>query len=125
MTGTVRFTDDYGAPRSGGRTHEGIDIFAPRGRTNVAVVDGTIVHRFDAAGGNTIWLTDAKGHRYVYFHLDRFEGAPRAVKAGDVIGYTGDTGNAVGVHTHFEIRPNGGASINPYGTLLQACPNRT
>jgi murein DD-endopeptidase MepM/ murein hydrolase activator NlpD len=125
VTGSVHFTNDYGDPRSGGRRHEGIDIFAPRGRTNVAVVNGTIAHRFDPAGGNTIWLTDKNGHRYVYLHLDRFAGAPRAVTAGEVIGYSGDTGNAFGVHTHLEIRPNGGASINPYGTLLEACPNRT
>lgn len=124
VTGTVRFTDGYGDPRSGGRTHEGIDIFAPRHTPNVAVAGGTITHRFDPAGGNTIWLTTGSGHRFVYMHLQAFAGPPRNVTAGEVIGSTGDSGNAIGTHTHFEIRPNSGASINPYGTLLAACPNR-
>jgi len=123
VTGTVHFRDDFGEARSG-HAHEGIDIFAARGRPNVAVVGGTMTHRFDAAGGNTIWLTDKNGHRYVYLHLQGFAGPPRTVTAGEVIGFTGDSGNAVGTHTHFEIRPSGGAPINPYGTLLKACPNR-
>jgi murein DD-endopeptidase MepM/ murein hydrolase activator NlpD len=57
-------------------------------------------------------------------HLEQFAGGPRTARAGDVIGYTGDSGNAVGTHTHFEIRQNGGAAINPYGNLLEGCPNR-
>ncbi|MGH9032488.1 MAG: M23 family metallopeptidase [Acidimicrobiia bacterium] len=125
VTGTVGFRNDFGEARAGGRTHEGVDVFAPRGRTNVAVVDGTIVHRFDPAGGNTIWLTGKDATRYVYAHLDGYAGPPRMVTAGDVIGYTGDSGNAQGTHTHFEIRPNGGSAENPYTTLVEACPSRT
>lgn len=124
VTGTVRFGNDFGAPRSG-HSHEGIDIFAPRHTPNVAVVNGRVTHRFDPAGGNTIWLTTDDGHRFVYMHLQGFTGPPRSVTAGEVIGSTGDSGNAFGTHTHFEIRPSGGAPINPYGTLLEACPNRT
>jgi peptidoglycan LD-endopeptidase LytH len=125
VTGTVRFVDDFGDPRPGGRTHQGIDIFAPRDRPNVAVADGTIDQRWDTAGGNTIWLSADDDTRYVYAHLDHFAGAERTVERGEVIGYTGDTGNAIGTHTHFEIRPNGGAAINPYPTLVQICPDRT
>ncbi|MGH8983154.1 MAG: M23 family metallopeptidase [Acidimicrobiia bacterium] len=125
VTGTVRFRNDFGEPRSGGRTHEGIDIFAPLHRTNIAVVGGTIDQRFDPAGGNTIWLTDSAGTRFVYMHLETFAGVERTVAAGEVIGYTGNTGNASGYHTHFEVRPNGGSAINPYGPLLEACPNRS
>ena len=124
VTGTVRFTDDFGAPRSGGRTHAGIDIFASRGRPNVAVTGGTIDQRFDTAGGNTVWLSASDGTLYVYAHLDSFAGGERRVVTGEVVGYTGDSGNAVSTHTHFEIRPNAGAAVNPYPTLVAICPDR-
>jgi peptidoglycan LD-endopeptidase LytH len=126
VTGTVQFGPSFGAPRSGGRIHEGVDIFAPRHRPNVAAVAGRAVRSFDpTGGGNVLSITDKNGHRFVYLHLQSFVGAfPRAVQARDVIATTGDSGNAVGTHTHFEIRPHGGAPIDPYGTLLKACPNR-
>jgi murein DD-endopeptidase MepM/ murein hydrolase activator NlpD len=125
VTGTVEFVDDFGDPRPGERTHQGIDIFAPRGRPNVAVADGRIEQRWDTAGGNTIRLSADDDTRYVYAHLDRFAGAERTVETGEVIGYTGDTGNAMGTHTHFEIRPDAGAAVNPYPTLVEICPDRT
>ncbi|HEX6310412.1 MAG TPA: M23 family metallopeptidase [Acidimicrobiia bacterium] len=122
VPGPVSFTDDFGAPR-GTRTHQGIDIFAPRGQANVAVVAGTVVQEFDATGGgNVVKLTAADGTRYVYMHLDRFQGAPRTVAAGETIGYTGSTGNVRGSpHTHYEVRPDGGAAVNPYAMLASVC----
>lgn len=54
-------------------------------------------------------------------YLDAYAGGPRRVAQGEVVGYMGDTGSPGAVHTHFEIRPGGGRSINPYGTLRAIC----
>lgn len=124
VQGTVSFTDDFGAPRSGGRTHQGIDIFAPRGTPNVAVVAGAVFEQFESGYGNYITLAGDDGTTYIYAHLDSFAGPNRQVATGEVIGYTGDSGNAVGTHTHFELRPGGGAPANPYPTLERICTNR-
>jgi peptidoglycan LD-endopeptidase LytH len=126
VTGTVSFRDDFGDPRSGGRTHQGVDILAPRWRSQVAVAGGTVDHRWDAGGGgNGVFLDADDGTRYVYWHLQAFEGSERRVAPGDVIGYTGDTGNATGTHLHFEKRPNAGAAVNPYPMLDEACTDRS
>ena len=63
------------------------------------------------------------GNIYYYAHLSAFSGGPRIVKQGEVIGYTGDTGNAKGgaPHTHFEIRIGGVTHIDPYPTLRIIC----
>lgn len=119
----VTFTNDWGQPRPGWRVHQGTDMFAPRGSPNVAVGDGVAEQRRGGKGGNAVWLTTDDGQRYYYAHLDRFEGADRRVRRGEVIGYTGNTGNAAGgpFHTHFEIHPAGGGPVNPYRALLVMC----
>jgi murein DD-endopeptidase MepM/ murein hydrolase activator NlpD len=119
-----RFSDDYGKPRAGRRTHEGIDIFAPEGAPVLAVDDGSL--RFDTGelGGMTAYVTATDGARYYYAHLSRWEGqAPRKVKAGDVIGYVGHTGNALHTepHLHFEIHPTGTHdTVDPFPDLTTA-----
>ena len=125
----VTFYNDWGQPRSNWRVHEGTDIFAGLGTPNVAVADGLVKRRVGGLGGNAVWLEADHGVSYFYAHFDRFEGAfdgpesSRRVKKGDVIGYTGNTGNAAGgpIHTHFEIHPAGGGAINPYRILLVTC----
>ncbi|HEX5615435.1 MAG TPA: peptidoglycan DD-metalloendopeptidase family protein [Acidimicrobiia bacterium] len=125
----VTFFNDWGQPRSNWRVHEGTDIFAGLGTPNVAVADGVVKRRLGGLGGNSVWLEADHGVDYYYAHFDRFEGAfdgpesSRRVKKGDVIGYTGNTGNASGgpVHTHFEVHPGGGGAINPYRILLVTC----
>lgn len=123
VDGAVAFTNDWGQPRSEDRTHEGTDLVASRGTPNVAVVDGVVEHRTGGNGGLAVWLRGDDGVSYYYAHLDRFEGPPRLVKLGDVVGYTGDTGNAAGgpPHTHFEIHPGGHGAVNPYPTLRVLC----
>lgn len=120
------YVDTFGAPRPGGRSHQGVDIFAPRGTPLVAVAGGTLNRvGWQRLGGRRLWLTSPDGHEYYYAHLDGFapgisDGA--RVEPGQVIGYVGDSGNAAGTppHLHFEIHAPDGRALNPYPTLREA-----
>lgn len=101
--------ESYMAKR-GSRTHNAIDILAPRGTPVLSADEGRILKlRSNATGGITIYSTDPSGRLvYYYAHLDRYrdgltEGMPLA--RGDTIGYVGTTGNAPpGVpHLHFQV----------------------
>lgn len=121
VAGPTAFGDTWGAPRPGDRRHLGTDFISPRGTPLVAVVSGVATSGQNRLGGNVVYLVGDDGHRYYYAHLDRW-GTLGRVAAGDVIGYVGDTGNAVGVpHLHFEIRPGGGPNVNPYATVRMFC----
>jgi murein DD-endopeptidase MepM/ murein hydrolase activator NlpD len=124
VAGPVVFTNDWGAPRSGGRTHKGNDMFASIGTPDVAVVDGYLRYNIGGLGGIGVVLEGDDGNSYYYAHLSRIEGPERRVHRAEVIGYVGDTGNAAGgpPHTHFEIWPGGGAPVNPYPTIRVLCP---
>jgi murein DD-endopeptidase MepM/ murein hydrolase activator NlpD len=127
VDGPNSFTDTFGAPRSGGRSHQGCDIMTARNTPLLAVVNGVITSTspYDTGlGGITIHLRGGNGTVYYYAHLSSIKSGIRAgvrVSAGEVIGYAGNTGNASGgaVHLHFEIRPNGGSAIDPYPTLIK------
>jgi len=124
------FTDDFGAARADTGWHHGNDIFAPIGTPLLAVADGTLFSvGVNSLGGNRLWLRDRSGNEFYYAHLSAFaplaqEGA--AVKAGDVVGFVGATGDAVGTppHLHFEIHPAGllglgyDGVVNPYEYLI-------
>jgi murein DD-endopeptidase MepM/ murein hydrolase activator NlpD len=128
--GPSSFSDDFGAPRALTGWHHGNDIFAPFGAPIVAVADGVLFQVGETEiGGNRLWLRDGAGNGYYYAHLASFsplaqEGA--AVRAGDVLGYVGTSGDAVGTppHLHFEIHPSElaglgyDAVVNPYQHLL-------
>jgi peptidoglycan LD-endopeptidase LytH len=118
------YINDFGFPRSGGRTHQGNDIFAPAGTPIRAAFDGVARESWNSLGGNSVFVTRSDG-TYVYnAHLSAYAGVNgRQVKAGEVIGYVGNTGNAVGTppHNHFEIHPGGGSAVNPYGYLNLVC----
>jgi len=120
--GPVAFVNDWGAPRSGGRTHQGNDMFGPYGAPDLAVVSGQMEIEIGGLGGIAVWVHGDDGVSYYYAHLSRVEGPARRVARGDVIGYVGDTGNAAGgpPHTHFGIRSNG-MMVNPYPTLRVLC----
>lgn len=106
----------FGDPRDGGRRrHEGIDIFAPRATPVVAVVDGTAVVRHSNLGGNTVWLRgEGKSFYYAHLHGAAIDGRER-VDAGDVLGFVGNTGNAVTAppHLHFGIYRRGRGAVDP------------
>jgi murein DD-endopeptidase MepM/ murein hydrolase activator NlpD len=121
VAGPAAYADTWGAARSGGRSHEGVDMLGARGTPIVAVVSGTAQPKNNSLGGNAVWLTGSNGYRYYYAHLDSF-GASGAVSAGTVIGYMGDTGNARGtVHLHFEVHPGGGRAVNPTPYVRAVC----
>ena len=123
VQGPVAFVDSWGAPRSGGRRHQGVDMMSPRGTPVVAPVAGALSHRSNSLGGLTFYLNGVDGNRYYGAHLSGYanEGAGN-VEAGTVVGYIGDSGNARGNnHLHFEIQPGGGSSVNPYPTVARYC----
>lgn len=122
IAGPTVFTDSWGAGRSGGRSHKGVDMFADRGVPVVASVSGRVVHRDNSLGGKAYWLFGDNGHSYYGAHLDAYA-AQGTVSAGTVVGYVGNTGNArnASPHLHFEIHPNGGSAVNPTPTVRAAC----
>lgn len=121
------FTDVRGA----GRSHDAIDILAPKGTQVLAVADGKLVKLFNSKpGGLTIYQFDtSEKFSYYYAHLDRYaadlqEGM--TLKRGDLVGYVGTSGNAdpSTPHLHFatfELGPEKqwwkGRPINPYPLL--------
>lgn len=119
------FTDTWGAPRSGGRSHQGTDIFGARGGNVYAIVSGTVQWtQTGATSGLFLSLRGNDGHSYWYMHLQDFVASPGdSVSAGDLIAHNGDTGNAQGTtpHIHFEYHPGGGGAVNPYPLLRSVC----
>jgi murein DD-endopeptidase MepM/ murein hydrolase activator NlpD len=127
--GASGYGDTYGAPRATVTWHHGIDIFAPLGAPLLAVTDGIVYSvGWNDIGGNRLWLRDTRGNEYYYAHLSAF--SPLAVngaivRAGDVLGFVGQTGDAEGTpyHLHFEIHPREllhmgyDGVINPYPYL--------
>lgn len=120
-----QFTDTWGAPRSGGRRHQGTDIMGARGGNVYAITSGTV--QFTKSGsmsGLFLGLRGDDGNAYWYMHLQDFVAGPgQRVAAGQLIGHNGDTGNARGTspHIHFEYHPGGGGAANPYPLLRAVC----
>ena len=121
VAGPRAFGDTWGASRSGGRSHEGVDMMSPAGTPLVAVESGSVQFKTTRLGGNSVWLNGASGTRYFYAHLSAWEGSSRSVSRGEVIGYVGATGNTTANHLHFEVHPGGGRAVNPYPYVRAAC----
>jgi Peptidase family M23 len=111
--GPSSFGDTFGAFRGdiAGHWHHGDDIFAPLGAPILACADGVVFSvGWNDVGGNRLWLRDNEGNEFYYAHLSAF--SPLAVngnrvKAGEVVGFIGNTGDASGTpyHLHFEVHP--------------------
>ncbi len=132
--------DGFGAPRYAGgyHPHAGNDIVAPEGTAIRAPFDGTARSSYNGLGGNSVYVYGSQG--YVYnAHLSQYSSASNGpVRAGEIIGYVGNTGDAQGgiTHDHFEWHPNTiptdwpkspygyaviGSAVNPYPLLVQVC----
>lgn len=109
--GPAGFTNDYGAARASTGWHHGNDIFAPLGAPVLAPTGGELfLVGWNAVGGHRLWLRDDAGNEFYFAHLSAY--TPLAqngarVEAGDVVGFVGASGDAVGTppHLHFEIHP--------------------
>ena len=126
VAGAVSFTDSWGAPRSGGRAHQGVDMIAARNTPLVAIYSGTI-RRLTSGNlsGLAIWLRADNGDQFFYAHLESYAGVSvgQQVSEGEVIGYNGSSGNAPPwlPHLHFEYHPGGGSAVNPYPLVRSLC----
>lgn len=128
----VWFTDTWHAPRDGGaRLHKGQDLFAAYGQPLLAITDGTVTELRTGAGngGTILWLVTDFGAAWYYAHLSAFAGElaeGTRVRAGAILGYNGNTGNAATTppHLHIQYRPAGrrGEDVNSYAVLDAVCP---
>ena len=126
-----QLTNTWGARRCGGRSHEGIDIFAARGTPVLSATAGVVVRKgWNRLGGKTVSILGPAGWYHYYAHLEEWE-TPAVgdwVEVGTVLGYVGDTGNAKGTptHLHYGIYV-GGEARDPYPLLApaEARPART
>ena len=128
--GKATVADDFGAPRADTGAHEGNDVFAEFGAPVLAVADG-VVERVGTLpiSGNRLWIRTKAGDAFFYAHLSAFSPDAvngRKVKAGTVLGFTGNTGDAEPTppHVHFEIHPGGKDAIDPHAILLAWQENR-
>lgn len=126
IAGRCYYGDTWGAARSNGRSHLGVDILAAEGTPLQAVVTGRVTQIYtDQPGslsGNGVKIATADGTYFFYAHLQSLApgiqvGVP--VSAGQVIGYVGKTGNTLTPHLHLEIHPGGGSAVNPYPIVKQ------
>ncbi|MFF5975877.1 M23 family metallopeptidase [Streptomyces sp. NPDC012769] len=97
--------------------HTGIDFPVQYGTPVMAATDGTVRTQWNSAYGNMAIVTSPDGTETWYCHLSSTKIRSGKVKAGDVIAYSGNSGNSTGPHLHFEVRPNGGAAIDPLSWL--------
>lgn len=127
FSGAHDYRDTWGAPRSGGRRHQGTDVFAAHGAPVYAFTDGTVQrYSSSALGGIGLYVWGDDGVQYYYAHLASY--APgvwpgERVEAGQLVAYNGASGNASmsAPHVHFEVHPGGGGAVNPYHWLTPVC----
>ncbi len=142
VVGDVSYSNDWGAPRSGGRTHKGNDLLGYKHQPLISAVDGRVIYTSypEPIWGFMVTVQDDEGYRYNYLHInddtpstdDGNGGGMTAyapdiyygnnVIAGQLIGWVGDSGNAESTtpHLHFEILRPDGTHVNPFPTLQLA-----
>ena len=123
VAGRHSFSDTWGEARSGGRRHEGTDVMAAYGTPLAAVTSGVVRTAFSNAGGISLYLAGDDGVEYFYAHNSRNSvSSGERVKAGEIVGAVGTSGNAPdnAPHVHFERHP-AGSPVNPYSFLRRIC----
>jgi len=121
------YVDTWGAARSSGRTHQGTDVMAPYGAQVYAYTAGVVSRESTSTnGGLQLFLQGDNGVEYFYAHLSRYAvPAGTRVRAGQLVAYNGQSGNAqyTAPHVHFEVHPGGpgSAPVNPYPYVQRAC----
>jgi hypothetical protein len=120
VQGFCSYENTWHAPRGTDRLHLGVDIIAKEGNLLYAVADGTITKLYtvgtDKLAGNGIRLTTADGTYFFYGHMQKLADGisiGTKVKAGQVVGYVGKTGDTNTPHLHIEVHPLGGDAIDP------------
>lgn len=109
-----RLTAGFGEYGLWSSAHTGQDFAAPYGTPVRSVGDGEVISaRYDGAYGNKVVVRHEDGTVTWYCHLSSFEQTSGKVKAGDVIGRVGSTGNSTGDHVHLEVRPGDGDPVEP------------
>jgi murein DD-endopeptidase MepM/ murein hydrolase activator NlpD len=127
VNAATSFSDTWGAPRSGGRSHKGVDIMAVRNAPVVAIESGTVTRTSNSTlGGLSIYLTGNSGSRYYYAHFEYIEGGitrGTKVSVGQLVGGNGSSGNAAAwsPHVHFQYAPPGHSWVNPYPLVKALC----
>ncbi len=123
-------TRNFADPRSGGRSHEGLDLMAPKGAP-IASPTPAVVTRVGVgdSAGKYVYTANPGGESMAYMHLDEFaedlsEGD--VLEAGDIIGYVGNTGNAISTspHLHFELHDDG-VPTDPFPRITRIFPLKT
>lgn len=115
--------DTWGAARSEGRKHQGVDIFAKRGTPVVSTTQGIVSKvGIDRLGGKVVWINGPDMSRHYYAHLDDYATQIQEgdwVEVGQVLGYVGNTGNAQNTppHLHYGIYLKDSGATNPYDFL--------
>ncbi|SFB84853.1 M23 family metallopeptidase [Streptomyces aidingensis] len=94
-------------------THTGIDFPVSYGTPVRAATDGTIRTQWHVSYGNLMIITAPDGTETWYAHLSSYVYYSGTVQAGTVVAYTGNSGNSIGPHLHFEVRPGGGSTVDP------------
>ncbi|KAA8732181.1 M23 family metallopeptidase [Acinetobacter qingfengensis] len=120
-----QLTDTWGAARSHGRRHEGIDIMAEKGTKVYSTTNGVVASLKDNnLGGKVIWIIGPAGSWHYYAHLSKHKRGleeGNIVRKGDLIGYVGNTGNARHTHPHLHyglyLSGKGRGAVNPYPYL--------
>lgn len=114
--------DTWNGPRSGGRRHRGIDIFAKRGTPIRSTTEGIVATvGTNQLGGRIVRVLGPGGEWHYYAHLESFGRIREGdrIRAGAIVGFVGDSGNARGTppHLHYGIYRFRGGAMNPYSRL--------
>lgn len=98
--------------------HTGIDFPVPEGTPVHAVTGGTVATEWNPFYGYMVKLTAPDGTVTWYCHLSSYRVRGGHVRVGEIIAYSGDSGNSTGPHLHFEVHPDGGPAVDPLPWLL-------